>query len=439
MPTWIKETDQAFYLMDGNFYIDKLQKQPRPTGVGEAGEKTVFLDKLRTWLTQLDEPPGAMVIATCLNAEEPTARPTIEITQKPDAVMVGEEVIIKGRMPAYVGDPIDLYAEVGGVFYLQTRDPAKKPKVQEDGTFDLRFRFFSPGNRRLKLEIGPLSEIFAVTVRAGFRITNIPSSATAGEVFNIVGSAPLDDVGKVVQLFVDDRLQPSSSKVQSNGTWRIRFGLYGLGNRRLKLVVGISSETKVVKIALRSIFPNFTVPERQLRRETGYPTTLSPVIGSVTFTGGFMEPHGHSFKSTKYAIFDASPNRIQTLPSSDRNLGVDYVVTTSGKPIRNWYPGRVTQVGNEGGYGLRCHVAFAYSYVYGGRSYPVRGAYAHAASFSVKVGDFVKQGQTVGVMGNTGASQGPHVDFRLWIYVNGRIIDLSPNAFEAHLRKVENN
>ncbi|MEM8807079.1 MAG: M23 family metallopeptidase [Cyanobacteria bacterium P01_G01_bin.38] len=438
MPTWIKETDQAFYLMEGNFYIDKLPKQPRPAGSGEAGETTVTLDKFRTWLTRLDEPPGAMVIATCIDTEEPIVQPTIEITQKPDAVMVGEEVIIKGRMPAYVGEPIDLYAEVSGVFYLQTRDPAKKPKVQEDGTFDLRFRFFSPGNRRLKIEIGPLSEIFAVTVRSGFRITSIPSSATAGEVFNIVGSAPVEDAGKVLQLFVDDRLQPSSAKVQSNGTWQIRFGLYGLGNRSLKVAVGSSSETKVVKISLRAIFSNFTVPERQLY-SPDYPATSSPVLGSVTFTGGFMEPHGHSFKSTKYAIFDASPNRIQTLSSSDRNLGIDYVVTSSGKPIRNWYPGRVTKVGDEGGYGLRCHVSFAYSYLYGGQSYPVRGAYAHAASFSVGVGDFVKQGQTIGVMGNTGASQGPHVDFRLWIYVNGRIIDLSPNAFEAHLRKIEGN
>lgn len=282
MPTWIKETDQAFYLMEGSFYIDKLPKQPRPASVGEAGEKTVTLEKIKTWLTRLDEPPGAMVIATCIDIEEPIARPTIEITQKPDAVMVGEEVIIKGRMPAYVGESIDLYAEANGVFYLQTRDPAKKPKVQEDGTFDIRFRFFSPGNRRLKLEIGPLDEIFAVTVRSGFRITNIPAAVTAGDVFDIAGSAPVEDAGKLVQLFVDDRPQPSSIKVSSNGSWRLRFGLYGLGNRRLKVAIGNSSETKVVQVTLRAIFPDFTVPERQLRRATGYPTTVSPVIGSIT-------------------------------------------------------------------------------------------------------------------------------------------------------------
>ena len=55
----------------------------------------------------------------------------------------------------------------------------------------------------------------------------------------------------------------------------------------------------------------------------------------------------------------------------------------------------------------------------------------------MQVGDFVQQGQTIGIMGNTGASQGPHVDFRLWIYVNHKVVDLSPNAFEAHLRKLE--
>lgn len=183
------------------------------------------------------------------------------------------------------------------------------------------------------------------------------------------------------------------------------------------------------------LFPlDFQVPERQLR-SPDYPTVKSPVLGTLTFTGGFMEPHGHSWKPGTQAIFGAG--NLMSLPESNRNLGVDYHV--SDLQIRVWYGGTVTRVGLEGGYGNRCHVETVVSYKYQGKSYPVYTAYAHAKSFQVRAGDKVKAGQVIGVQGGTGAGGAEvypsHVDLRLWINLDGRIIDVSPNALESQLRQ----
>jgi murein DD-endopeptidase MepM/ murein hydrolase activator NlpD len=47
--------------------------------------------------------------------------------------------------------------------------------------------------------------------------------------------------------------------------------------------------------------------------------------------------------------------------------------------------------------------------------------YGHMSSRKVKVGDVVKQGQTIGISGSTGNSTGPHLHFE--IMENGQIIN----------------
>ena len=51
-------------------------------------------------------------------------------------------------------------------------------------------------------------------------------------------------------------------------------------------------------------------------------------------------------------------------------------------------------------------------------------SYAHLARLNVKVGDKVKRGQILGLMGNTGRSSGPHVHYR--IDVNDRMVNPRP-------------
>lgn len=68
--TWIKETDSAFYLMDGGYYLEKIVKVPRPNG-----EKELTLIAMKDWFMREDA-PGQMVVAVGVpGTEEPQQKP----------------------------------------------------------------------------------------------------------------------------------------------------------------------------------------------------------------------------------------------------------------------------------------------------------------------------------------------------------------------------
>ncbi|MGB0504035.1 MAG: M23 family metallopeptidase, partial [Thalassolituus sp.] len=54
-----------------------------------------------------------------------------------------------------------------------------------------------------------------------------------------------------------------------------------------------------------------------------------------------------------------------------------------------------------------------------GNGYKTR--YAHCKEIEVNVGDIVRKGDIIALMGSTGRSTGPHVHFE--VYKNGRSVD----------------
>ena len=95
------------------------------------------------------------------------------------------------------------------------------------------------------------------------------------------------------------------------------------------------------------------------------------------------------------------------------HTGVDYAAP-AGTPVMSIGDGVVISKGWGGGGGNT--VKIRHNSVY-------TTAYLHLSRYAkgLKKGDRVKQGQVIGYVGSTGASTGPHLDFRVW--KNGTPID----------------
>ena len=95
------------------------------------------------------------------------------------------------------------------------------------------------------------------------------------------------------------------------------------------------------------------------------------------------------------------------------HTGVDYAAPT-GTPVVAIGDGKVIFRAYKGGGGHT--VKIKHNSVY-------TTAYLHLSKYGpgITVGSQVKQGQVIGYVGSTGASTGPHLDFRVW--KNGTPID----------------
>ncbi|MAE21403.1 MAG: hypothetical protein CMK92_03130 [Pseudomonas sp.] len=93
------------------------------------------------------------------------------------------------------------------------------------------------------------------------------------------------------------------------------------------------------------------------------------------------------------------------------HAGVDFA-GKDGSDIVSVAAGVVTYADNRYGYGKLVEVNH-------GNGYKTR--YAHCKEIEVKVGDIVRKGDVIALMGSTGRSTGPHVHFE--VYKNGRTVD----------------
>lgn len=91
--------------------------------------------------------------------------------------------------------------------------------------------------------------------------------------------------------------------------------------------------------------------------------------------------------------------------------GTDYAAPI-GTPIEATANGTVTESRYAGGNGN--YVKIRHNGTYSTQ-------YLHMSKRKVKVGDYVKQGQTIGLIGMTGNTAGPHVCYRFW--KNGQQVD----------------
>ena len=55
-----------------------------------------------------------------------------------------------------------------------------------------------------------------------------------------------------------------------------------------------------------------------------------------------------------------------------------------------------------------------------------RTGYAHLADFAVSDGQWVNPGDLIGYIGSTGMSSGPHLDYQVWVWRDGRWVNQNP-------------
>jgi len=100
------------------------------------------------------------------------------------------------------------------------------------------------------------------------------------------------------------------------------------------------------------------------------------------------------------------------------HLGVD-IGARRGTKIYATHAGKVTYAGWMGGYGKVTKIKHARGYL---------SLYAHQSKIAVKRGQYVKRGQVIGYVGNTGRSTAPHLHFGL--YKNSKAVN--PMKYIGH-------
>jgi murein DD-endopeptidase MepM/ murein hydrolase activator NlpD len=84
-------------------------------------------------------------------------------------------------------------------------------------------------------------------------------------------------------------------------------------------------------------------------------------------------------------------------------MGTDYGAPV-GTPVQAIGSGRVLFAGLKGGEGNMVHIAHSNGY---------ETMYLHLSRIYVRAGERVEIGKTIGLVGSTGLSTGPHLDFRI--------------------------
>ena len=117
---------------------------------------------------------------------------------------------------------------------------------------------------------------------------------------------------------------------------------------------------------------------------------------------------GLGFGRPLYGGWVSSPFGMRVHPFSGKwrmHRGVD-IAAPHGTPVQAAADGRVERVASDGVLGRYVVID------HGARSYQT--LYAHLSSVHVHVGELVSTGNTIGRVGSTGQSTGPHLHFELW-------------------------
>ena len=210
-----------------------------------------------------------------------------------------------------------------------------------------------------------------------FDISSISNRLQSGEM------GPKEIATQVEAMFLEVLLKSMESSIEAEG------GLYGdsassdiyRGMLRQELAIAMSAGLdgplrQQLEDAIRD--RENAVPAPTPTSETGL-----PVDGTVSSPSGWRR--------------DPITGEVRYHRGTD-------IAAPNGTPIQAVAGGRVVESGTKGGYGNAVVIEAD-----DGRTM----LYAHNLANNVKVGDWVRQGDVIGLVGSTGRSTGPHVHFEV--------------------------
>ena len=117
------------------------------------------------------------------------------------------------------------------------------------------------------------------------------------------------------------------------------------------------------------------------------------------------------------------------------HYGMDFSANT-GTPVYATGDGTITSSGWESGYGLTVEIDHGFGY---------QTRYAHLSKASVKRGQKVKRGETIGLVGSTGKSTGPHLHYEVVNKgqkvnpINYYFMDLTEEEYDQMIQMASNH
>ncbi|MEM6840431.1 MAG: D-Ala-D-Ala carboxypeptidase family metallohydrolase [Cyanobacteria bacterium P01_C01_bin.120] len=155
MGTWIKETDEAIYLMDGGYYIDAVFKRASPTN---PQEEVANIEAMKAWFKRADK-PRRMTVAVGTGAPEPepsaASTPSVPISQPP--ATDPEPTVPPTESSLFEPTGLQIRATTDTYFKLALKDSSQltdreKVLVKRDTVFDIEY-YTKVGSNHWEVEL----------------------------------------------------------------------------------------------------------------------------------------------------------------------------------------------------------------------------------------------------------------------------------------------
>ncbi len=229
------------------------------------------------------------------------------------------------------------------------------------------------------------------TVKSGDNITDISRKFGLSNISTLISVNNIENVRKlwVGQKLTIPSMDGVSYKVVQGDSLASISSRYGISVEDILDVNDMTSDVLQPGMVL-------FIPGGKLDSET-----LKKSLGEL-----WIKPLAVSYRVTSEFGYRADP----FTGVRSYHTGVDLAVS-AGTPIRASMGGKVSTAGWSNTYGNYVIISHGNGY---------QTLYAHMQKYSVKKGETVNQGQTIGYVGSTGYSTGPHLHFS--VYKNSQLV-----------------